>query len=234
MLATPSTLLGGTATDMSTTRVAWGKEEWETKHSAKGNPFDQEQPYEWIVALETEGKIRGKVLDLGCGAGHNAIYLASKGYDITGIDLSRTAVERAREKASSRGIAAKFVQASICEPLVYEGQFETVIDIGCFHSLLDEDHAKYAANLHRACAPGATIFLRAFSNFNGRQDVSLDGKIFQAPSVSKIQLRNAFSEGWTIASLEHKEFELSEIGLVDGERQMAKAWFAQIERDSKA
>lgn len=101
------------------------------------NPFpDVEGPYRWVVDLEENGKIQGAVFDSGCGAGHNSIYLASKGFMVTGVDISSKAIERARQKARDKGIVVDFVKANACELVGLDNKFDTVIDIGCFHSLL--------------------------------------------------------------------------------------------------
>ena len=216
---------------MSSSRIAWQKDEWEKCHSSQYNPFDLEEPYEWVVTLEREGRIRGNVLDLGCGAGHNGIYLASKGYGVTGVDISLKAIERAKQKAFARRIAIKFFQADIRQPLGYMPRFDTVLDIGCFHSLPEEDHVRYVVTLHRSCRPGARIFMRAFSDFNETQQIVVHGKVFSPPSVTEDQLRRAFSQGWTVARLDHKEIELGELGAIGRSRQRQNVWFAELERN---
>ncbi len=74
-----------------------------------------------VVALEGSGLIRGRVLDVGCGTGENVLFLAWRGYPTVGIDISPTAIERARAKAVERGITATFYvgnAVSIYEMLV--------------------------------------------------------------------------------------------------------------------
>jgi Methyltransferase domain len=76
---------------------------WEKVNAARENPFDVEDPDEGIEALEVKGKMKGTVLDAGCGTGHNALYLAAKGHQAVGVDISPTAIQRAREKRTSGG-----------------------------------------------------------------------------------------------------------------------------------
>ncbi len=71
-------------------------EGWEKLYSRKENPFDINEPNEWIVELEASGKIRGAVLDAGCGTGDNALYLAAEEHAVVGIDISTKAIERAK------------------------------------------------------------------------------------------------------------------------------------------
>ena len=130
------------------------KEDWEKVHSTTLNPFDVEEPYQWIIDLEKQGCIRGNVLDSGCGAGHNSIYLAGRGYAVVGMDISSIAIERARQKTKNKGVAVEFGQANVAELVGYDNWFDTVLDIGCFHSLDEEDYINYAATLHRVCRSG--------------------------------------------------------------------------------
>ncbi len=195
------------------------KQAWEKVYSTTNNPFDIEEPYQWIVDLEKEGSIQGHVLDSGCGAGHNSIYLAIKGHTVVGVDISSKAIERAKDKARERGVAIDFVQANVAELAGYDNRFDTVIDIGCFHSLDEPDHAVYAASLHQACRLGAIVYLRAFSDRNARREG------YTGPAVTEQQIRQAFSEGWIVKSLEQEEIE---VVLSPDEKKTAYAWFAEI------
>lgn len=196
------------------------QEGWEQVYSTSGNPFDIDEPYRWVMELEENGKIRGTVLDAGCGAGHNSIYLAARGFAVTGVDISSKAIERARQKARDREVVVNFVQANACELAGLISRLDTVIDIGCFHSLYEEDYGRYTASLHRVCRAESVIHLRAFSDANK----SRAG--YTGPAVAEEQIRDAFSVGWTIRSLERKGVE---VVLFHDKRQTADAWFAEID-----
>ena len=88
-----------------------------------------------------------------------------------GIDISTKAIERAKEKAAEKGIKnAKFLQLNIFKLTGYDDRFGSVIDVGCFHSLHEDDHEKYVIMLKKACKVGAIIYLRAFSTTNARKE----------------------------------------------------------------
>ena len=78
-------------------------------------PWDIGRPQFVWIGLVDEGVIRSPVLDSGCGAGYHAILLAGRGHEVLGIDLSPTAVERARTMAEARGVAVEFVVGDVLE-----------------------------------------------------------------------------------------------------------------------
>src|SRR5207245_6450136 len=71
-------------------------------------PWDIGRPQREFIRLEETGEIKGSVLDAGCGTGENALYLASRGHEVWGVDAAPTAIEKAKEKAKARNIAATF------------------------------------------------------------------------------------------------------------------------------
>ncbi len=82
-----------------------------------------------------------KALDIGCGTGDNAIWLAVQGFDTVGCDLSETAVKLARHKADESGTPVRFLVADILSDPVSQGPFGFVFDRGCLHCI-DEDKGK--------------------------------------------------------------------------------------------
>lgn len=176
-------------------RASSYQEHWEAVYGPDRIPFDVEEPLPWVVTLAEDGRIRGRVLDAGCGGGHNALYLARRGYDVVGIDVAPTAISRARHKAGQRGVHAEFVVGDIPHLANWPGMFDTVIDIGCFHSLFPEDRARYASALHAACHEGALLHLRCFSD----RSKWLAGP--QMAGLSSSDLEQAFADGWVIEGL---------------------------------
>ncbi|WP_276249004.1 class I SAM-dependent methyltransferase [Haladaptatus sp. YSMS36] len=119
--------------------------------------WDIGRPQRAFVLLEDAGLVRGPVLDVGCGTGELALYLARQGHDVLGIDLSELAVKQAREKARWRRIAARFLvwDALDLPRLGASGySFLTVVDSAMFHQLGDAELDRFITGLDSVVKPG--------------------------------------------------------------------------------
>jgi SAM-dependent methyltransferase len=104
----------------------------------------------------------GRALDLGCGTGTNALTLAKRGWQVTGVDFAQPAIQSARAKATRAGLPVEFLAADVTRLENIQGSFDLVLDIGCFHTLDQPGKQRYTANLQRFLAPGGTYLLYAF------------------------------------------------------------------------
>ena len=96
-------------------------------------PWDIGRPQPAFISLATSQQIRDPVLDVGCGTGENVLYIAGLGFDVTGVDSARAAIETAREKAKRRNVRANFRVVDALDLACLGTTFETVIDSGLFH-----------------------------------------------------------------------------------------------------
>jgi SAM-dependent methyltransferase len=97
------------------------------------------------------------VLDLGCGTGEDAVFLAGLGHSVVGVDVSPAMVERARAKAVARGVAARFVVGRAEDLAGIDGPFDaTYSDFGALNCA---DLAAVGGALRRVLAPGAPVVL---------------------------------------------------------------------------
>src|SRR5262249_49528378 len=139
------------------------------------------------------GGFSGEVLDIGCGLGDDAIYLASRGHSVTGMDGSPAAIEEARRRAAAARVTVNFDVADATELSGYEGRFDTVVDSALYHCLDDEGRQAYIAALYRATRPGARLHLFCFSDGN------INGVIAPMRAVAETNIRDTLTaNGWRI------------------------------------
>jgi 2-polyprenyl-3-methyl-5-hydroxy-6-metoxy-1,4-benzoquinol methylase len=120
------------------------------------------EPQPAIVELEKDGRIRGSVLDIGCGAGEHTIYLARLGYQVLGVDASVPAIEYARANAKRQGVAARYEVADALNP--GPEQYDTVLDSALFHIFDAADRKRYMDNLRAICKSGGAVHVLALSD----------------------------------------------------------------------
>ena len=193
--------------------------EWEAIYT-RDTPaaWDIGRPQPAFVRLADKGLLAGLLLDAGCGTGENSLLAASRGADVVGIDLSPTAIARAREKASERGLAARFEVADALDLERLAFTVDTVIDSGVFHVFNDDDRARYVTSLAAALKPGGVCYLVCFSDRQPRT--------WGPRRVRADELRAAFSDGWVVESLTADNFDINP---VEGTTRV-EAWLATITR----
>lgn len=128
--------------------------DWDEHYATDDLPWDSGKPARALVELVETGPLRpGRALDIGCGTGTNVAYLASRGYDVVGVDVSGLAIERAAERTG----ANKTVELHQLDILTDEppaGPFDLVFDRGCFHVFDDPaEQERFAERVAGCLAP---------------------------------------------------------------------------------
>jgi len=132
-------------------------------------PWELGRPREVLVSVIDSGKVKpGKALDICCGAGTNTVYMAQKGFDVTGLDISSQAIEYARRKAREAGVKIRFIVGNALDFPFEDEEFDFVFDMGCFHHIMIEDREKFIKGLCRILKRGRSQYLLVcFSDRNG-------------------------------------------------------------------
>ena len=127
-------------------------------------PWDIGRPQPAFVQLADAGEIAGPVLDVGCGTGENALFLAARGLEVVGVDAVEAAVAAARNKAAARGLAAEFL---VHDALALEGlgrRFATITDSGLFHTFDDRERVRFTTSLASVLALRGRYYVVCFSD----------------------------------------------------------------------
>ena len=163
--------------------------------------WDTGRPQVEFVNLEKAGEIDGSVLDVGCGTGENALYLAQKGYQVTGVDSSPTALAKAMLKVAERGLKVKFLLFDSLQLEHLGTVFDTIIDSGLFHSYSGEKRSLFVKSLGGVLRPGGYYHMLCFSE----GDFGLSGP----KSVTKGDIQFNFRDGWDIKAIRKARFEIN-------------------------
>ena len=129
-------------------------------------------PIHWVFGSKPEieelvesGRITpGRAIDLGCGAGIESIYLSKHGFDVTGIDLSPTAIKLARKRAQTEGAKVEFIRDDLTDLRNVRGTFDFLLDFGALNDLNRKDRDLYVLNVLPLSHPGSQYLLMCFDN----------------------------------------------------------------------
>ncbi|HEX7323208.1 MAG TPA: class I SAM-dependent methyltransferase [Mycobacterium sp.] len=160
-------------------------------------PWDIGGPQPAVRRLVALGAVKGAVLDPGTGPGHHAIHFAANGFAATGIDVSETAIEHARENARQAGLSVDFRVGDAKTLTGFADCFDTVVDTAFYNTFTDDPDAQhgYLLALHRATRPGARLYLIEAGDYN------ING-FFMPPKMSADHFRAALpAAGWQISYL---------------------------------
>jgi SAM-dependent methyltransferase len=182
-------------------------------------PWDIGRPQRVLIDLDAAGRVGASVLDVGCGTGENALYLAERGHEVWGIDVSNVAIERAMLKSHARRLPVVFLAADALDPDAVGRTFDTLIDCGCFHTLPDEDRPRYAVSMRALSAPDSALHIMCFSE--------AEPAGWGPRRVTQAELQATFAGDWRTDSIVAVQFETR---LGPGG---AQAWLASFRRTAK-
>lgn len=157
-------------------------------------PWDQDHvPAELTALVEGPGALPpGKALDIGCGTGTQAVYLAGQGWEVTGLDAVEQPLQAARRRAEDAGAEVRWLQADVTELTTsgLDGGFDLIHDRGCFHDLPENARSAYASGVSSLAPPGATFLLMAFAA----------GRRLGPRGVSEDEVQRRFESQWELLS----------------------------------
>jgi SAM-dependent methyltransferase len=151
------------------------------------------QPNGALVA-EVAGLTPGRVLDVGCGEGADAVWLARGGWEVTALEVSGVALERAAGHARDAGVAVRWVHAELAEAGLPPGSFDLVS--AQYPALLRTPDAAAEHALLAAVAPGGVLLLVHHAGMDTHQPH--DGSFDPADYVWPTMVAALLDDGWEV------------------------------------
>ncbi len=174
--------------------------DWNGRYAAGDTPWDSGQ-----VSLELQRYLRScssppnRALELGCGTGTNAVFLAKHCQHVTAVDCSRIALEQAKKKADAAGVTVEWIANDVQWFGVGLEPFDFVFDRGCYHCCRRVDLEGYLTTHRNVTRPGS-MFLCLCGNAHAPTEEG-------PPKVSEQELRSEFEGLYEIVRLEPFHFE---------------------------
>ena len=178
--------------------------DWDTMYREGRPPWETGLPTaELVTVLDEllEGKTvpRWEVLELGCGTGADAVHLVRRGFDVTAVDSSPTALERARGRVEREDVLARLVLADVFQFAPTAGQFDLIYDAGFYHFIRRVDLTQFLDLLWRVTRPGS-YYLTLAGNAN---ETTEEGP----PRVSEDEIRGELGRLFDFVHLRPFRFE---------------------------
>jgi SAM-dependent methyltransferase len=146
----------------SSVRPGFAREDWNARYARSGLLWTAEPNRRF--ASEVEDLKPGRALDLACGEGRNAVWLAERGWRTTGVDFSDVALEKAQQLAASRGVEVEWVLADVLEHEPEPRAFDLVAVL--YLQLPHEELAEVLRSAVEALAPGGTLVVLGHDSTN--------------------------------------------------------------------
>lgn len=181
--------------------------DWQAKYQAGDTPWDsglESRELQRVLAEQSIAPCRG--IDLGCGTGTNAVFLASRGFEMIGVDCAPLALEQARRKARDANVDVHWIEADVQHFGAGLQPFDFVFDRGCFHCCRRVDLEGYRATLRNVTRPGSQCLVLA-GNANEQTESG-------PPRATEAEIRSELGD--LIDFVFIREFRFQDAGGVDG------------------
>jgi SAM-dependent methyltransferase len=164
-------------------------------------PWDTGNPAPELVNW-VDGRIPGSALDVGCGTGTNLLYLASKGWKVSGVDYAPLAIIRARYRFLWAGLKANLLIGDYTRlpEATLKGPFDLILDIGCLHAFSSDEESvnQYVDAVYNRLCAGGTFLLYAHMPEGDESSRPWHG-------ISPERVKAVFGAGFSLQAIEFGE-----------------------------
>jgi len=180
------------------------QEHWNERYVFGDTPWDGEVPARELVNfIESQAVAPCRFLELGCGTGTDAVFLASRGFEVTAVDIAPLAIERARAKIERAGAAVEILQRNVLQFEPFEPPWPLIYDCGLYHCIRREHAEAYVEKLAALCQPGGT-YLTLAGNADDPDDVP------GPPRVTATQIASEMERHFELVELRRTYFDRSD------------------------
>lgn len=174
---------------------------WNDRYLKNDTPWETGQPSSQLrKILEEIALAPCRAVELGCGTGANAVWLAGQGFDVTAVDISALALERARNRAETAGTKVNFLLLDVLQPIQnLSGPFDFFFDRGCYHVVRRDNVAAYLEALRLLTQANSTGLVLT-GNSRERRDPG-------PPVVSEEEIRAELGSLFHIVRLDEFRFD---------------------------
>ncbi|MDP9252678.1 MAG: class I SAM-dependent methyltransferase [Chloroflexota bacterium] len=158
-----------------------------------------------LVGLVGSGRLQPcRAIDLGCGSGANAIFLAEHGFAVVGVDFSPVAIRKARRKLGPHSGDIRFVRTDLTAPSLgeAEGEYDLLVDYGTLDDVTGDARAAMARTIHRVSIPGSRVLLWCFYGVHDELPrISFSGPSRLTPLIAPGEVERLFGAAFVIERL---------------------------------
>ncbi|MCI5223313.1 MAG: class I SAM-dependent methyltransferase [Candidatus Electrothrix sp. AR4] len=149
------------------------KKDWDKRYEENDLPWDTGRPDVALTNLLAQWpKCTGRVLDIGCGTGTNAVWLTEQGFEVTALDISTSAIAMAKKRCAEHNVRCQLLADNFLTCSLDAEQFDLIFDRGCFHSMNgDEELSRFVQKAASCLNPGGLWF-----SLIGNKDQVVDEK----------------------------------------------------------
>lgn len=176
-------------------------ENWNSRYIEEDTPWDSGIPSQQMIRIIEEKQIEPcRAIDIGCGTGTNAIYLAKQGFNVTAVDFSIKAISIAKVKSETAGCQIEFIQADLGQWTPEMEPFDFIFDRGCYHTVRRSNVDGFLRMVNCISGP-ETRYLSLTGNANDTKQVE------GPPQLTKEEIESELGSIFEILDLQEFHFE---------------------------